>query len=51
MGSEMCIRDSVLTASHPSPYSVSGFFGCRHFSQANAFLEAAGRTPVDWRLP
>jgi len=44
-------RHHVLTASHPSPYSVSGFFGCRHFSQANAFLEAAGGTPVDWRLP
>ena len=44
-------RHRVLTASHPSPYSVAGFTGCRHFSQANAFLEAAGRTPVDWRLP
>ena len=44
-------RHHVLTASHPSPYSVAGFSGCRHFSQANAFLEAAGRTPVDWQLP
>jgi uracil-DNA glycosylase len=43
-------RHHVLTAAHPSPYSASGFFGCRHFSQANALLEAAGREPVDWQL-
>ncbi len=43
-------RHHVLTASHPSPYSANGFFGCRHFSQANARLEAGGREPVDWRL-
>ena len=41
----------VLTAPHPSPLSAhSGFLGCRHFSQANAFLEAAGRGAVDWRV-
>ena len=41
----------VLTAAHPSPFSAAnGFFGCRHFSQANAFLQAKGRTPIDWRL-
>ena len=40
----------VLTAPHPSPLSAySGFFGCRHFSQANAFLEANGRGAIDWR--
>ncbi len=45
-------RHHVLTAAHPSPYSAaSGFFGCRHFSQANAFLEADGRNPVAWQLP
>jgi uracil-DNA glycosylase len=43
-------RHHVLTASHPSPYSATGFFGCRHFSQANAQLAAAGHDPVDWRL-
>ena len=43
-------RHRVLTAAHPSPYSASGFFGCRHFSQANTLLEAARREPVDWRL-
>ena len=43
-------RHHVLTAAHPSPYSVSGFFGCRHFSQANALLERQGLPPIDWRL-
>ncbi len=44
-------RHHVLTAAHPSPYSASnGFFGCRHFSRANALLEAAGGQPLDWRL-
>lgn len=45
-------RHLVLKAAHPSPLSAhNGFFGCRHFSQANAFLEAHGRTPIDWKLP
>jgi uracil-DNA glycosylase len=31
----------VLKAPHPSPLSAhAGFFGCRHFSQTNAFLAA-----------
>ena len=45
-------RHLVLKAPHPSPLSArTGFFGCRHFSRANAFLEAHGRPPVDWALP
>ena len=37
---------------HPSPLSAhSGFFGCRHFSKANAFLESRGLAPIDWALP
>lgn len=41
----------VLKAPHPSPLSAySGFFGCRHFSQANAFLESHGRGTIDWRV-
>jgi uracil-DNA glycosylase len=41
----------VLTAPHPSPLSAhSGFFGCRHFSKANAFLEQHGRGAIDWRV-
>ena len=44
-------RHHVLTAAHPSPYSATGFFGCRHFSRANALLAGDGGEPVDWRLP
>jgi uracil-DNA glycosylase len=45
-------RHLVLKAPHPSPLSAhTGFFGCRHFSQANAFLESRGVKPIDWRLP
>lgn len=41
----------VLTAPHPSPLSAyRGFFGCRHFSQANTFLENHGVSPVDWQI-
>lgn len=41
----------MLTAPHPSPLSAhSGFLGCKHFSQTNAFLEAKGRGAVDWRV-
>jgi uracil-DNA glycosylase len=41
----------VLEAPHPSPLSASkGFFGCRHFSQANKFLQEKGQEPIDWRL-
>ena len=44
-------RHCVLTAPHPSPLSAHrGFFGSRHFSQANAFLQAHQRQPVDWSL-
>ncbi|QPQ54484.1 uracil-DNA glycosylase [Allosphingosinicella flava] len=45
-------RHLVLKAAHPSPLSAhNGFFGCRHFSRANAFLADHGRTPIDWTLP
>ncbi len=41
----------VLEAPHPSPLSAyRGFFGCKHFSQANAFLEKNGVEPVDWTI-
>lgn len=42
-------RHLVLTAPHPSPLSAyRGFFGCRHFSQANEYLKAHGETPIEW---
>ncbi|MDH5825070.1 uracil-DNA glycosylase [Sphingobacterium sp. SG20118] len=41
----------ILKAVHPSPLSVyRGFFGSRHFSQANYFLEKHGEKPIDWKL-
>jgi uracil-DNA glycosylase len=41
----------VLTAPHPSPLSAHrGFLGCKHFSQANAYLARHHVTPIDWRL-
>ena len=41
----------VLECAHPSPLSASnGFFGCRHFSKANAFLVSQGVSPIDWDL-
>lgn len=41
----------ILTTVHPSPLSVyRGFFGCRHFSQTNAFLQQHGEKPIDWKL-
>ncbi|MBO6159103.1 MAG: uracil-DNA glycosylase [Firmicutes bacterium] len=41
----------VLEAAHPSPLSAyHGFFGCRHFSKANAFLKAHQMEPVDWQI-
>ena len=45
-------RHLVLKAPHPSPLSAHrGFLGCGHFSRANAYLQASGRTPIDWGLP
>ncbi|MCD7891798.1 MAG: uracil-DNA glycosylase [Ruminococcus sp.] len=41
----------VLKAAHPSPLSAyNGFFGCRHFSQANDFLRARGMEEIDWSI-
>ena len=39
----------ILKAPHPSPLSAHrGFFGCKHFSQANTYLGANGLSEVDW---
>ncbi len=44
-------KHKVFTAPHPSPLSAHrGFFGCKHFSQANAFLEENGVEPIDWQI-
>lgn len=42
-------RHLVLTSVHPSPLSASrGFFGNKHFSRANAYLEQHRSAPVEW---
>ena len=42
-------RHLVLTSAHPSPLSAyRGFFGCRHFSQANSYLAEHGKEPIKW---
>lgn len=42
-------KHHVLTAPHPSPFSVhSGFFGCKHFSKTNAYLKSIGEKEIDW---
>jgi uracil-DNA glycosylase len=39
----------ILQSAHPSPLSAHrGFFGCRHFSRTNEFLEANGHDPINW---
>jgi len=44
-------RHLVLQCAHPSPLSVRGFTGCKHFSKANEYLINSGKEPVDWQLP
>ena len=43
-------RHTVLEAAHPSPLAGGAFFGCRHFSKANAALSARGLQPIDWTI-
>lgn len=39
----------VLKAAHPSPFSAhKGFFGCKHFTKCNDFLESTGQNPIIW---
>ena len=42
-------RNLILRAVHPSPLSAyRGFFGCKHFSQANNYLRSIGKEPIIW---
>lgn len=44
-------RHLILKAAHPSPLSAyNGFFGCRHFSLTNEYLEMHGKSGIDWAL-
>lgn len=39
----------VLKAAHPSPFSAyNGFFGCKHFSKTNTYLQSHGEKPIHW---
>lgn len=38
----------VLKAAHPSPLAGGAFFGSKHFSAANKYLESKGETPINW---
>jgi uracil-DNA glycosylase len=41
----------ILKAAHPSPFSAhSGFFGCKHFSKANEYLQANSIASIEWTL-
>jgi len=40
----------ILQAAHPSPLAGGRFFGCKHFSKTNEFLEKNGMEPIDWGM-
>ena len=45
-------RHLILSAPHPSPFSAhKGFFGCKHFSQANEYLLSTKQQPISWDIP
>ncbi len=41
-------RHLILEAAHPSPLARGAFFGCRHFSKANAYLASTGQESIAW---
>jgi uracil-DNA glycosylase len=44
-----CDKHLVLESVHPSPLAAhGGFFGCKHFSKANAYLIMSGKKPIEW---
>ena len=41
----------ILKGVHPSPLSANkGFFGCKHFSEANRILKNLGEKEIDWQI-
>ena len=45
-------RHLILSSPHPSPFSAhKGFFGCKHFSQANEYLLSTKQQPISWSIP
>ena len=43
-------RHLVLEAAHPSPLAGGAFFGCKHFSQCNSYLDRHTKKQIDWRI-
>ena len=44
-------KHCILECAHPSPLSAyNGFFGCKHFSKTNEYLQSKGILPIDWDL-
>lgn len=44
-------KHCVLKAAHPSPFSANnGFFGCKHFSKTNQYLEWHDKDPINWQI-
>jgi uracil-DNA glycosylase len=43
-------RHLILESAHPSPFSATAFFGCRHFSKANTYFQQQGQPGIDWCL-
>jgi uracil-DNA glycosylase len=41
-------KHCILKSAHPSPLSASRFFGNRHFSQTNRYLQQVGKMPIEW---
>ena len=42
----------ILSSGHPSPLSANRgyWFGNKHFSQTNNYLESIGKNKIDWSL-
>ena len=42
-------KHMILKSAHPSPLSAyNGFYGCKHFSKTNAYLEENGKSQITW---
>lgn len=42
-------KHCVLSSPHPSPFAANrGFFGNKHFSKTNKYLESNGLSPIYW---
>ena len=42
-------KHHIIQSPHPSPLSAyRGFFGSKPYSQANTYLQANGKQPVNW---